>query len=56
MRGLARGRAASVSLVAKLEVPETPARLHVLQDSLTSEDQKDDDIKCKSGLVGRVHC
>ncbi|KIK41245.1 hypothetical protein CY34DRAFT_68801, partial [Suillus luteus UH-Slu-Lm8-n1] len=28
MRGLARGRTVSVFLVAKLEVPETPARLH----------------------------
>ncbi|KAG2747055.1 hypothetical protein P692DRAFT_20570693 [Suillus brevipes Sb2] len=45
MRGLARGRTVSIFLVAKLEVPETPARLHVSQDSLTSEDKYDDDIK-----------
>ncbi|KAG1772588.1 hypothetical protein EV702DRAFT_1133410 [Suillus placidus] len=44
-RGLARGRTISVSLVAKLEVPETQTGLHVLHDSLTSEDQYDDDIK-----------
>ncbi|KAG2338896.1 hypothetical protein BDR05DRAFT_992331 [Suillus weaverae] len=54
-RGLARGRTVSVSLVAKLEVPETQTGLHVLHDSLTSEDQCDDDIMCKSGLVSRVH-
>ncbi|KAG1844315.1 hypothetical protein DFJ58DRAFT_802764, partial [Suillus subalutaceus] len=44
-RRLARGGTCSVSLVATLEVPETQARLHVLQDSLTSEDQYDDDFK-----------
>ncbi|KAG1806104.1 uncharacterized protein BJ212DRAFT_1389562 [Suillus subaureus] len=42
---LARGRTVSVSLVAMLQVPETQARLYVLQDSLTSDDQYDDDIK-----------
>lgn len=56
MRGLARGRTVSVFLIARLEVPETPARFHILQDSLTSEDKHDDDIKCKSSLVSRVRC
>lgn len=45
MHRLARGRTVSVSLVAMLQVPETQARLHVLQDSLMSDDQYDDDIK-----------
>ncbi|KAG1735994.1 hypothetical protein EDB19DRAFT_1722862 [Suillus lakei] len=44
MRGLARGRTVSVSLLAKLEVPEAQARLGVSHDSLTLEDQYDDDM------------
>ncbi|KAG2135799.1 hypothetical protein DEU56DRAFT_806572 [Suillus clintonianus] len=43
MRGSARGRTVSVSLVAKLEVPQTEARLNAL-DSLASDDQYDDNI------------
>ncbi|KAG1738035.1 hypothetical protein EDB19DRAFT_1895734 [Suillus lakei] len=51
MRGLARGRTVSVSLLAKLEVPEAQARFHVSHDSLTLEDQYDDNMMCKSGLT-----
>lgn len=55
MRGLARGRTVSVSLVVKLEIPETRAELHALENLLISEDQYDDDIMRKSGLHSRVH-
>ena len=52
IRKLARGKVASVYLIAMLEVPETRARL--LHDSPTSEDHLDENIMCKSGLVSRV--
>ncbi|KAG2101341.1 uncharacterized protein F5147DRAFT_709205 [Suillus discolor] len=45
LRGLARGRTVSVSLVVKLEIPETRAEIHALENLLISEDQYDDDIK-----------
>jgi hypothetical protein len=45
MRRLARGGTVSISLVAMLEVPETQASHDISQDSFTSGDQYDDDIK-----------
>jgi len=54
MRRLARGGTVSISLVAMLEVPETQASHDISQDSFTSGDQYDDDIKCKSSLVNPV--
>lgn len=45
MRGSARGRTVLVFLVVKLEIPETRAELHALENLLISEDQYNDDIK-----------
>jgi hypothetical protein len=52
IRGSGRGKVVSVYIIAKLEVPETQARL--VHDSSTSEDYLGDDIMCTSGLVIRV--